>query len=160
MADKFDKLGSLPVSVKELEQHPNFSRFSPAELKALTGHCALKALPGGKVLFNEGEVGQAMFIVKKGGIKILKMGYLGETVIGEVNVGEFFGEMAVIDGSPRMATARAAVDTELLELSSDAYAKMQQDNPQAAVKIMDLLLRLLTQRLRSVTVKMLKKTTK
>ena len=117
MTDKFDKLGSLPVSVKELEQHPNFARFSAAELKALSGHCVLKALPGGKVLFNEGEVGQAMFIVKKGGIKILKMGYLGETVIGEVKVGEFFGEMAVIDGSPRMATARAAADTELLELS-------------------------------------------
>jgi len=160
MPDKIDKLGSLPVSAGSLEVHPNFSRFSPAELKALSGHCVLKVLPRDKVLFNEGEQGQAMFIVKKGNIKILEMGYVGETVIGEVNVGEFFGEMAVIDGSPRMATARAAADTELLELSSEAYAKLQKENPQTAVKVMDLLLRLLTQRLRSVTVRMLKKTTK
>jgi len=85
------------------------------------------------------------------------MGYLGETTIAQINPGEFFGEMAVIDCSPRSATAKAAFDTELMEMSAENFALLKKEYPSVAIKIMDLLLRLLSARLRTTTLKMLKK---
>ncbi|OGF50279.1 MAG: hypothetical protein A2044_01950 [Candidatus Firestonebacteria bacterium GWA2_43_8] len=85
------------------------------------------------------------------------MGFLGETVIAQVNPGEFVGEMAVIDSSPRSATVKAIANTELLELSKESYIVLKKESPVIAIKIMDVLLRLLSLRLRSTTAKMLKK---
>jgi CRP/FNR family cyclic AMP-dependent transcriptional regulator len=151
------KLGSQPQIVDSFLEHPNFTRFSEDELKLFTSQCKTKTLSAGDLLFSEGDLGLSMFIVKKGGIKILKMGFLGETAIAQVNAGEFVGEMAVIDGSPRSATAKAIAHTELLELSQDGFITLKKEAPEVAIKLMDLLLRLLSLRLRSTTARMLKK---
>jgi len=157
MAEKFDKLGYNPTIVSTLEEHPNFIHFTKEELKIFSKYCVEKKIKKDEILFNEGETATSMFIVKKGAIKVLKMGYLGEIKISEVNPGEFVGEMAVVDGSPRSATAKAVVDSELLELTSEKFNLLKKENPQVAIKIMDLLLRLLSIRLRITTLKMLKK---
>ena len=155
--EKLDRLGDSPLIVDTLEEHPNFSQFTEEERKVFAKYCRGKRLNKEEVLFNEDDLAYSMFIVRKGAIKVLKMGYLGETAIAQINPGEFVGEMAVIDGSPRSATAKAAVDTELLELSSDNFSLLKKEDPKIAIKIMDLLLRLLSARLRSTTLRMLKK---
>ena len=150
-------LGDQPAVVNVFMDHPNFSHFSEEEIKTFMACCKEKILNAGDLLFTEGECGNSMYIVKKGGIKILKMGFLGETVIAQVNPGEFVGEMAVIDSSPRSATVKAIANTELLELSKESYIVLKKESPVIAIKIMDVLLRLLSLRLRSTTAKMLKK---
>ncbi|OGF44268.1 MAG: hypothetical protein A2231_02040 [Candidatus Firestonebacteria bacterium RIFOXYA2_FULL_40_8] len=150
-------LGNQPPVVGVFVDHPNFAQFSEEELKTLIACCKEKILSDGELLFQEGESGNSMYIVKKGGIKILKMGFLGEAVIAQVNPGEFVGEMAVIDNSPRSATVKAIANTELLELSKESYTSLKKDSPKVAIKIMDLLLRLLSLRLRSTTSKLIKK---
>jgi len=157
MEEKQDKLGNVPPIVSTLEEHPNFIQFTEEELGVFSKYCVEKKIKKDEILFNEGETASSMFIVKKGAIKVLKMGYLGEIKISEVNPGEFVGEMAVVDGSPRSATAKAVVDSELLELTSEKFNLLKKENPQVAIKIMDLLLRLLSIRLRITTLKMLKK---
>jgi CRP/FNR family transcriptional regulator len=157
MEEKQDKLGNVPPIVSTLEEHPNFIQFTEEELEVFSKYCVEKKIKKDEILFNEGETASSMFIVKKGAIKVLKMGYLGEIKISEVNPGEFVGEMAVVDGSPRSATAKAVVDSELLELTSEKFNLLKKENPQVAIKIMDLLLRLLSIRLRITTLKMLKK---
>jgi CRP/FNR family transcriptional regulator len=152
-----DRLSDKPPVVDVFIEHPNFVQFTKEELKTLSKHCKTKRIDADEILFNEGEAGLSMFIVKKGSIKILKMGYLGETVIAQINPGEFVGEMAVIDGSPRSAAAKAAVNSELLELSLTNFSKLKEEHPQIAIKIMDLLLRILSVRLRNTTIRMLKK---
>jgi len=132
-------------------------QFTEEELNIFSGYCVDKKLAEGEILFSEGECGHAMFVVKKGGVNILKMGYLGETVIATVNPGEFVGEMAVVDGSPRSATVKALLHTELLELSLTKFSNLKKEHPKIAIKLMDLLLRLLSLRLRNTTLKMLKK---
>ena len=151
------KLSEQPPVVELFIQHPNFMQFSEDELKVFSKYCVNKTLGDGELLFFEGEAGSAMFIVKKGGVKILKMGFLGETVIATVNPGEFVGEMAVVDSSTRSATAKAMSHTELLELSLENFVLLKKEHPVIAIKLMDLLLRLLSLRLRSTTLKMLKK---
>ncbi|MFH1074625.1 MAG: cyclic nucleotide-binding domain-containing protein [Candidatus Firestonebacteria bacterium] len=150
-------LGSQPPVVDVFLNHPNFAQFSKEELKIFTACCKEKKLNEDEILFSEGEPGLSMYIVKKGGIKILKMGFLGETAIARIHPGEFVGEMAVIDSSPRSATVKATARTELLELSQENYYALKKDSPKVAIKIMDLLLRLLSLRLRSTTSNLLKK---
>ncbi|OGF46905.1 MAG: hypothetical protein A2452_07050 [Candidatus Firestonebacteria bacterium RIFOXYC2_FULL_39_67] len=150
-------LSSQPPIVDVFIDHPNFTQFSEEELKTFIACCKEKIVTEGEILFSEGEPGLSMYIVKKGGIKILKMGFLGETVIAQVNPGEFVGEMAVIDCSPRSATVKAIAHTELLELSKEHYNTLKKESPKVAIKLMDLLLRLLSLRLRSTTSKLIKK---
>lgn len=152
-----DKLTVGPPVVDLFIGHPNFIQFSEAELKIFSSYCKNKSLNDGDVLIQDGEHGESMFIVKRGGVKILKMGFLGETAIAKVNPGEFVGEMAVIDFSPRSATAKVTGTTELLELSRDNFEKLKKEHPQIGIKLMDLLLRLLSLRLRNTTARMLKK---
>jgi CRP/FNR family transcriptional regulator, cyclic AMP receptor protein len=65
--------------------------------------------PGGFV-FKEGDAGEHAFIIQSGTIELLK----GETVIAELSRNTIFGEMALIDGAPRMATARAKAEATLI----------------------------------------------
>ncbi len=61
-----------------------------------------------EVIFEEGSTGRELFVVLDGKVEIAKLGGAGKTVIVTLGKGEFFGEMAVIDGSSRSATAISA----------------------------------------------------
>ncbi len=67
--------------------------------------------PAGSVIFCEGSPGYRAFIVQSGLVEISKVGLKGERVIGYVGGGEVFGEMAPLDGEPRMASATAIKET-------------------------------------------------
>jgi CRP-like cAMP-binding protein len=62
----------------------------------------------GDVIFEEGSTGRELFVVLNGEVEIAKISGDRKTVIVTLGKGEFFGEMAVIDGSSRSATAIAA----------------------------------------------------
>lgn len=67
--------------------------------------------PAGTVIFCEGSPGYRAFIVQSGLVEISKVGAKGEKVIGYVGGGEIFGELAPLDGEPRMASATAVKET-------------------------------------------------
>ncbi len=67
--------------------------------------------PAGSVIFCEGSPGYRAFIVQSGLVEISKVGTKGEKVIGYVGGGEVFGELAPLDGEPRMASATAIKET-------------------------------------------------
>ena len=67
--------------------------------------------PAGTVIFCEGSPGYRAFIVQSGLVEISKLGPKGEKVIGYVGGGEIFGELAPLDGEPRMASATAVKET-------------------------------------------------
>ena len=67
--------------------------------------------PAGTVIFCEGSPGYRASIVQSGLVEISKVGPKGEKVIGYVGGGEIFGELAPLDGEPRMASATAVKET-------------------------------------------------
>ena len=81
----------------------------------------------GTVIFDEGAKGEHAFIVNSGLVEIYKAGPHGEAVIGYVGAGEIFGEMALIDGQPRMAGARAVRGTTCSVVSADLLQKKLED---------------------------------
>ena len=73
-----------------------------------------RVFPPGKEIFAEGEPGTTAYLVQSGAVEIYKRRPDGETVLGRIAPGGIFGEMALIDRHPRMASARAAEETVCL----------------------------------------------
>jgi len=88
-----------------------------------------KKLNPGEVLFNEGEQGDVMYLIREGKIKITKGKGEDEKVLAVLKEGDFFGEMAIIDGSPRSAGAIAATPVSLLVIDKETFQSKIRENP-------------------------------
>ena len=108
-------------------------------------------LPGGAILFREGEQGDALYIIAYGSIRILKTSKRGEEEVITLGTGAMFGELAMIDGSPRSATAIAMEKTDLLEVRREDLQQFFEEYPKIGLKLCLSMARLITSRLRATT---------
>ncbi|MDV7340306.1 cyclic nucleotide-binding domain-containing protein [Terasakiella sp. A23] len=89
-----------------------------------------KVFYAGDKIFKEGEPGDRAYIVERGMVEIFKMIDGKEVVLGTINKGGIFGEMALIDNSPRMAAARAVQQTTLVIITRDVFeSKLAKADP-------------------------------
>ncbi len=103
-----------------------------------------KEVARGTILFKEGDSGDEMFIIKSGKVRIFKkIGDVDKT-LAILGPGEFFGEMAIIDGKPRSAYAETIEECKLLIINSETFDTMLRSNPEIAVRM----IKKLSQRLR------------
>ena len=93
--------------------------------------------PAGSVIFNEGQARDVMYVVKTGEVDILVCGQIAETVSPD----GFFGELALIDKSPRSATAVAKTDRSLIPISEKQFLFLVQETPFFALTVMATLAR-------------------
>ena len=94
----------------------------------------------GEVIFEEGSSGRELFVVLDGRIDILKRNGSSNDVVVTLGKGEFFGEMAVIDGSSRSATAvSAAPNTRVMRINHARFVYLVSQQPAFALMIMDAL---------------------
>ena len=101
----------------------------------------------GDVIFRQGDVGQDMYIIQDGQVEIVFNTASGtEERLAVLEQGDFFGEMAVLEGEPRTAGARALTACRVLPVSGGTFTKLLQENPEIAVRMM----RKLSSRLRHV----------
>ncbi len=100
----------------------------------------------GETVCTEGEPAKEMFVVRSGKVAIRVHG----SVVEEVGPGGMFGEMALIDHSPRSATIVAAEDTQLVPINERLFVVLVQDTPFFALDVMRVLverIRLMNERL-------------
>lgn len=95
----------------------------------------------GDVIFNAGDAVAEMFVVKSGSVAI----EVDDDHVETVEAGDVFGEMALIDGSPRSARAVAASDCEVVAVGEKQFLFMVEETPYFALTV----LRTLVRRLRS-----------
>src|SRR6201997_1364679 len=94
----------------------------------------------GDVIFEEGSTGRELYVVLDGEVEIAKVNGGSKTVIVTLGKGEFFGEMAVIDGSSRSATAIAATSsTRVMRINHARFVYLVSQQPAFALMIMDAL---------------------
>jgi len=96
----------------------------------------LKHFPRGTVLFNEGDEGEEMYIIRSGQVAIKKRVPHGEKVVAVLEKGDFFGEMAVLERIPRTAGAEMMEDGDLIVIGSDVFGDMVKSNPEVAVRML------------------------
>lgn len=105
---------SIEEVVSLLRQVSLFEGLPDEDLERVAGIVRGTTADDGEVLFEEGEPGDAYYIVFSGAVEIVKASGAGEEKLAVRRSGEGFGEMALIDDSPRSATVRAVEPTELL----------------------------------------------
>jgi CRP/FNR family transcriptional regulator, cyclic AMP receptor protein len=94
----------------------------------------------GEVIFEEGSTGRELFVVLGGKVDIAKTSGADKTVIVTLGKGEFFGEMAVIDGSARSASAIAASPgTRVMRINHARFVYLVSQQPAFALMVMDAL---------------------
>jgi CRP-like cAMP-binding protein len=92
------------------------------------------------VIFEEGSTGRELFVVLDGEVEIAKVDGARKTTIIKLGKGEFFGEMAVIDGSARSASAIAsAPNTRVMRINHARFVYLVSQQPAFALMVMDAL---------------------
>ena len=94
----------------------------------------------GEVVSHEGNPSGDAYIISLGSIEILENTASGQKVLGILGENEIFGEMGLIDGQPRSATARAREDSVVCVLTPKTFDNMVQENPEALLPILQILI--------------------
>jgi len=130
-----------------LAQVPLFSELSRSALRRLAKGTVSRRFAGGDVIVGEGEQAVAFFFILSGRVEVV-IGAEGPspTVLSTLDSGDFFGEMALLDGYLRSATVRAVEDTECLELWRWDFLAELRSNPYIAVQMLPVLSRRLRER--------------
>lgn len=138
-----------------LIEFPIFRDFDGDDVDALGAVCELLSLPAGTTVCKEGDPGDAMYVVKSGVLDVSKTVKGAALHINLMSAGEFFGEMALIDGSPRSADVTVKEEAVLVKLPAAAFAKLKKEKPASALKVADVLLKQLSFRVRRTTTRAL-----
>lgn len=122
----------LPAGAADLPEVPLFSELSREAFVELVSRCGLRRVEPGETLIEEGSVGASFFAVSSGAVKIVRKRAPADLVLARLGPGDFFGEMALLSGAPRTASAVADEPTELLEISAPVLAGLLARYPHVA----------------------------
>ena len=131
------------MSLRELlARGPLFARLAPADLDRLAALFRRRRYRAGEPVFREGDPGTALYVVETGEVKVLLGGSEGkEVVLSLLGSGEFFGELALLDGEPRSADAVATAATEVLVLPREDFLRFLGEVPAVAINMLAALSR-------------------
>jgi CRP-like cAMP-binding protein len=133
-----------------------FNDLSKPELDKILGLAYDKEFGKEEAVFHEGEIGDALFIVMEGQIRISTMvPGVGEEALAVLKPGAYFGEMALIDDFPRSASAIAHEGpVKLLAIYKRDFKKLMAEDKEMAYKLMSVFIRTLSSRLRETDEKL------
>lgn len=127
---------------------PFFAGLDHASLEQVGRGMRVRRFRRGEVIFHLGDPGDALFIVTSGAIKIMLPSDTGdEAILATLRAGDVFGELALLDGAPRSATAAALEPTETLVLPRQRFRELLDTQP----AVRDALLASLATELRRLT---------
>ena len=102
-----------------LRKIPLFAELPDQELDQVCERARRVHLKDGEILFEEGQVGQAAYVIEEGALEIYKDSVSKVVLLAERGRGEVVGEIALLEDTTRMASARARSDTTLIEIQKD-----------------------------------------
>lgn len=136
------------LAVDSLRRCALFAHVDDAGLFALAALTRRRRYRRNEVIFHQDDVGDALHIVAEGAVKIVLPSAEGEeAIIASLKPGDFFGQLALLDGSPRSATATALEHTETLALPRDQFLRLVTEDP----RLVTALLRAIAGELRRLT---------
>lgn len=126
-----------------------FKDVSLADLENLSRAITDRTYRDGEIIFKEGDEGDAMYLIEQGGINIFAVQADGkEKLLRSCQAGDFVGELALLDGLPRSASARASGSLRVQILLRDHFMRFIQSRPNVIIA----LLKFLAQRVRNSTI--------
>lgn len=125
------------TKVEALKRAPLFQGLSRKELVALAKVTEDLELPAGRVLCREGEVGQEFFVLLDGEVEVSRK----RKKVAIRGGGEFFGEIALLEQTPRMATVKTKTAVRLFVLNARDFRRLVDENPSVERKVLRALAR-------------------
>jgi uncharacterized membrane protein len=114
-----------------------FELLSDEDRERLAELIERQNLVAGAILFNAGEPGDSLYVVRTGEVELYIKDTAGQRIVLTIaGPGEVFGELALLDQGPRTATAVALTESELLELDRDDLLLLFQKSPTAALRLL------------------------
>lgn len=125
-----------------------FKYLTPDERRRVLTACTPKEYKAGDIIFEANTVGNEMYIIESGRIKIYKVFEGVELTFAELGEGEAFGEMSLIDEYPRSAAARAIQPASLLTFSRQSFDATVADNADLGVRLFRAVSEVFSKRMR------------
>jgi CRP/FNR family cyclic AMP-dependent transcriptional regulator len=137
-----DRKGAVVETGEALARAPVFSNLNIDILNSLARSARTRRFAQGEFLVKEGEEAAAFFLICEGQAEVIKgAGSDDEVVVGHLTNGDFFGEMALLDGFPRSASVRAVSDCECLVLARWDFVGVLKSSPDIGLSILTVLSR-------------------
>lgn len=138
------------VSFDGLHDSPLFNQMSPGEIKSLEKIFTVRRIAEGKTIFIENMPGESLYLIKEGTVRISRMLAEGdEQVLIVLGPDDVFGEMAVLDGGARSATARIAEDAVLYGMNRKEFEALAKSDPALGLKFTLNIVRIFSSRVRN-----------
>lgn len=145
---------TLEQIVDFLSETPMFGDLKPRELAEVVHIMTLQTLRPGQFAFREGDVGDAWYVVHDGGVEVLKKTRDGDQMLATLGPRACFGEMAILDGSPRSASVRATQDTLVFRFPRDRFNELLNTGNLSAFKLVHQMALVLVARQRQITTRL------
>lgn len=142
-ADRAGVAAQLGKRLAFLRSVTLFQGLPGMELLPIAEACEKRTFAPGMTIFREGDYGDALYIIAHGNVNIMR----GNAVINTLDAGRCLGEIAIIDGTTRTATAICATEVISYRLKADRFRKIIADNGTVALGVM----KVLAQRMREAT---------
>jgi CRP-like cAMP-binding protein len=135
------------ASTDFLRNIPIFSELNESTLQIIFQSGYIKSYKKNSIILSEEDSGNSMFFIVDGKVKVLRSDDEKEIIISLLGPGEFFGEMAILDGMGRSATVSAVEDSNLFILQRNEFLDLLNSHPEVSIS----LLKELSIRLRNAT---------
>jgi CRP-like cAMP-binding protein len=140
------RAGLTPGSLRRIKI---LADLKDAQLSHLSDFMELQKVPQWSVLFNQGDAGDAMYLVLAGEMRARMMIGGKETILATFEPGDFFGDMALFDNGPRSADVVANADSVLLKISTVNFNRLTREAPALATPFLQATARTLSARIRA-----------
>jgi len=125
---------------EHLRRYPLFSKLADDQLTQLVERMRTRSYKRGEMLFRKDDPGAHLYVVLDGAVKIALPGEFGqEALVSIMRTGDFFGELALFDGSPRSASATALEDARAALLAREDFLSFLDAHPAAVRVVLDAL---------------------
>jgi CRP/FNR family cyclic AMP-dependent transcriptional regulator len=125
-----------------LSRVPLFSELSRVELERIARVAVPRSYPAGARVFHEGDRSDACYVVRSGDLRVTREHPDGRAIaLATLGAGDFFGELAMLDGEARSASVETLSDAELLALPAADFRRLLADRPEISLKLIGALTR-------------------
>lgn len=136
MPDQEASLGGLERML-ELRRVPLFERLAPEDLQRVAAVAVERAFPAGAPIVHEGEVGDELYVLLEGTVRVERLDPDGSTrVLRTYGPGDHFGELAVLLERPRVATVVAQDDVRTMVIAGEGLTAILRERPDAAMALL------------------------
>lgn len=142
-------------NIEHLQSSILFKGASKEDIEIMLGFFQERQISQNATIFMENMPAEALYIVKSGNVRITMMAGEGvEMGLLLIGPGEFFGELALVQESKRIVTARAETPVDLLLLTRKDFQALLEVEPRAAAKLLIIVTKLLAMRVKAYSEKL------